>query len=278
MIKASNWQISVEKSSIYIFLIFISYPMLLHTYWGQFNTIGVCALALTYYFLQKNNFTFAGISAVGLTFKPHPYAALIIFILLWIQSNPLRNRFNISFIFSILCCWGVAELLQPGWAISFMESLGRYPTMTSVVDSIWNPYQCVAICIFALMLIIFFINRKVKIDSAQFCGCIVISMSLWALIFPFILTFHVFGLALVQIVLLATYKKYLPKYYLNLITLLILIYCLGWVGAKLDLFNNEWFIWTQVVYKLIYPIALTLVALPLCFFDQIAKPESLRAS
>ncbi|NKQ35698.1 MAG: DUF2029 domain-containing protein [Chloroflexi bacterium] len=201
-----NWPARLNQRILFLMAVVLSIPSLQHTIWGQFNTIGILALALSYIALRKYKLVLSGILATGLTFKPHVSILTLLFLLIWAICKKARWSFLTGAAVGGIFVWLLAEIMQPKWLFSFFSSLGRYIPVKSVVDMIWNPYQVVSIFLVAGSLLIFLRNRNTDVNSPEFTGGFVLSMSVWALVIPIVGMFHVMVLP-IGIILLASYYR-----------------------------------------------------------------------
>ena len=224
-----QWPRTVNQKTLFLTAVILSIPGLQHTIWGQFNTIGILGLALSYLALRKGKVGTAGVLATGLTFKPHVSILTLLFLFIWAVAKRSRWRFFLGFGISSIVLWLGAELMQPNWVFSFFNSLGRYIPVESVIDTIWNPYQVISILLMVGSLLIFVRNRNAAIDSPEFAGGFVLSMTIWALVVPIVGMFHVLVLP-IGIILLASYYQHSPRLYKYFTGSLIFIYAAGWIG------------------------------------------------
>ena len=275
-----NWPAKVNQKSFFLTAVVLSIPSLQHTIWGQFNTIGILALALSYIALRKQKLLLAGALIIGLTFKPHVTVLTLLFFLLWAVFKKVRWRFLVGVVGGGIFAWVLAELFQSNWVFSFFGSLGRYIPIQSVVDKIWNPYQLVSLILLVISLMIFVYNRQFEADSAEFTGGLVLSMSTWALVVPVVGMFHVMVLPIGIILLASYYQQYSARIYKYFMYLISIIYIAGWIGflfgLKFKTFGDHIF-WSELFYKAILPIVLTVFALPLCVkFEWLVQRMRLR--
>ncbi len=262
-----NWPSRLNQRSLFLTAVVLSIPSLQHTIWGQFNTIGILALALSYLALRKQKLFLAGILIIGLTFKPHVTILTLLFFLLWALLKKDRWWFLVGAFVSGILAWLLAELMQPNWVVLFFASLGRYIPIQSVVDTIWNPYQLISLILIVGSLLIFLRNRKAAVDSPEFTGGFVLSMSIWALVVPVVGMFHVLLLPIGIILLASYYQQHSARLYKYYMVILVFIYIAGWVGFLFGLayqaFGDHIF-WSELFYKAVLPFVLTLFSLPLC--------------
>lgn len=265
MMWATRWPPTMNQATVYLLAILFAYPTSQHTLWGQFNTIGVLSLALTYAALRQQRYGLAGAMAAGLTFKPHPYLLLLGFLFWWVLFRPERWRFYGGFAAATAVFWFVGELFQPGWVLSFVQSLGRYVPLASVLDLFWNPHQVVAIALLSGVLFLFWRSRHTPFESPIFTACLVLSTAVWSLVLPMALMFHVLALSLTQIPLMAAYRTAVPTRYRLVVIIFVLLYLGGWFGFLIGLSNDRSIFWTQIVYKILLPLCQVLATLPLFF-------------
>lgn len=272
-----NWPRSVNQKTIFIALIFFSIPNFQHTIWGQFNTIGILSLSLTIVLFRKSRYGLAGIvAAVGLTLKPQALALTLLWLMLWALFKRASWRFLAAFALTGAVMWLLAELAQPGWVFAFLASLDHYLPAKSVVDYVWNPHQITAVILVGGTLLLFFKNRNADQFSAAFAGCLALSTAVWALIIPIVGMFHILVIPIGVILIMSIYQKFYPVWYRRNLVVLAAIYLLGWLAFLVGLSGivpYGWhIIWSEFVYKALLPLAVGLMALPLCLKEPNAQP------
>jgi hypothetical protein len=266
--KATGWPESVNGKTLVMAMAVLSVPHLQHTIWGQFNTIGVLSLVLCYQALRRGRYGWAGIWAVGLTFKPHVTALVLIYLLGWAAFKRERWRFYLGFALTGGVMWLFTELLQPGWIPDFLATLGGYGTAWSVLDRIWNPGQAVAIALCTAVLIVSGLNGRASAASPTFTACLALVVAAWFLAVPVVGMLHVVLLAVVAVLLLSSIRATWPMLYRYALWAMILLYVLGFVGFLWGLSSPELYgrhiAWAELAYRTAAPILVGLLAIMLC--------------
>jgi hypothetical protein len=266
--RLSGWPDSVHKKTIFIVMVALFIPYVQHTIWGQFNTIGVLSLVLCLYALHRGQHGLAGVLVVGLTFKPHATVLTLAFLLVWALFKRERWRFFLGFGSAMLAMWAMAEILQPGWVVDFLATLGGYGSVASVVDAFYNPNQLVAgaLCLGALTL--FVLNGRTPAESPAFFGCVSLSLAVWFLVAPIVGMMHVVVLPVAVVLLFSGLRGAYPKLYHYGLYGMVLIYALGIVGFAWGLSSPELYgkhiAWSELAYKVLAPLFIGLLSLPLC--------------
>lgn len=264
-----RWPPTVNQQTVFITAVIFSIPNIQHTIWGQFNTIGILSLALTYIALCRRRYGWAGLLAIGLTIKPQGQLLTLLFFLIWVACRRERWRFLPGFAAGGFFLWLVAEMMQPGWVFAFLASLDEYLPARSAVDMLWNPYQSVSLLLIAGTVALFFWKRQVAADSPTFAGVLVLSLAVWMLVVPIVGMFHVLILPLGIILLMAYYRQASPRHYRRGMITWVIIYLLGWVGfliglSQPDLYGSH-ILWSEFTYKVLLPLAAVAMSLPLVF-------------
>ena len=252
-----------------VLLIFVtaSVPVFQHALYAQFNSLGVLALALTYHALYRQKNFRAGLWAGGLLFKPQAMLIPLLVILLWTAFERKRRSFWAGLGLISIMFWGVAELLEPNWVISFWQTLGSYVPVTSIVDKIWNPYQIVSLTLLGLTLWLTYRLRDVSAGAIPFVGLLAWTINLNALIIPLFGMMHMVSMGLVFVMLLGGFATRYPAVsewvwfgiigllVAGLMTFIIPLIMVGPTGLQITV--TEW------VYRFTMPILLGLASLPL---------------
>jgi hypothetical protein len=276
--RTSGWPVSTNQLTILLVLLLLFIPFFQHTIWGQFNTIGLFALVLCWLALRSGQYGWAGVWAVGLTFKPQGLLLPLLFLLFWTLSKRERWRFWPAFVLTSLALWLLAELLQPGWVLDFLASLEGYKAIRSTVDRIWNPYQISAAVLILGALVAFVYNRQADSRSLGFEGCLILSLAVWFLVVPIEGMFHAVALPVVMIMLLARLKKSHPGLYRYALAAFLLLYLFGWFGFALGLSVPAWYgkhiTWSELAYRTLAPLSVALLALPLSFARRGQQEET----
>jgi hypothetical protein len=195
--------LSVNRLTMLLVLMTIAVPTLQHTLNAQFNAIGVLALVLTYQALYHHKYFAAGLWAGGLLFKPQATILPLIFFLLWSALGKRRWHFwsGLAVVGGLL--WLLAEILEGGWLFNFLNSLGGYVPVSSIVDKIWNPYYLVSS---ALLLTTFWMiirYRRSGASTVTFTGLLAWTVCLNALIVPLFGMLHIVSIGLVFVIILS---------------------------------------------------------------------------
>jgi len=178
-------RMSLNRLTLLLVLVTTSVPVFQHTLYAQFNTIGLLALALSYRALARQRYFIAGLWAGGLLFKPQATLVVLLFLAGWTALRRKRWGFwaGLATISGVL--WGLAELLEPGWVISFAATLGRYEPIRSVVDIVLgNPFQLISAALLAGTLWLVFTSRAIAAAGARFRALLAWAICLNALIVP----------------------------------------------------------------------------------------------
>ncbi len=265
-IRIYNWPSRSNTIAAFMGLAFLSLPYIFHTIWGQFNTIAMLGLVLTYLALREDRYALAGALAVSLTFKPQNDLLVLVFLLLWSLWRRERWWFVAGFGIAGAVCWAIAEILQPGWVFAFLASLGNYTTIRSAMDTLWNPGQIMSILLVLFSLGIFFWKRDAAPKSSAFAGCLMLSMAVWALIVPIFGWVHSVFLMTAVVWLIPLWRKHFAAYRNYPILVFIFLYILGWVGFFLgNLTGGNQLDWVETGYKVLMPLSIFIFSLPLCF-------------
>jgi hypothetical protein len=265
VIRRTGWPASANGIALFLILAAVFVPHMQHTIWGQFNTVAVLSLALCWYALQREQYGWAGVWAVGLTFKPQATLLTLLFLLFWAAFRRERWRFGAAFTAAMLVSWLAAELLQPGWLGAFWRSLADYIPVQSVVDGYWNPYQIVAVTLLLPAVILFWQHRQQPAQSPAFAACLALSLAVWFLIAPIYGMLHTVLLPLAIIWIVGGLQQERPRFYRPAITLLLALYWLGWLGFLWGLAAPERYglhiALSEMAYKAAAPLLLMLLAL-----------------
>lgn len=266
-----HWPGTVNKTTLLLALASLFLPSLQHTIWGQFNTIGVLSLVLSYLALQQGKDGWAGIWLVGLTFKPQATLLPLLFLLLWALWQR-RWRFLTGFTVLSLAMWLFAELFQPGWVFDFINSLGGYIPVQSVVDQIWNPFQLVTIGLLLAVMLLYIKNRNVPASSPTFAALLIFTVAVWTLIVPIVGMMHNVILLPMLILLFANLRTNGPTWYKPALVSFIIIYVAGWIGFVWGLSDpalyGKHIEWSELAYKTIMPGLMLLFSLKLFLPEQ----------
>jgi hypothetical protein len=267
MIRHARWPASINYETLFLILSVLFLPHLQHTIWGQFNTIGVLSLVGCYLALQHNRLGWAGVWAIGLTFKPHGLVLTLLFLLLWAVIQRTRWQFLAGFFAAGSILWLMPALWQPAWVIDFWVSLDNYIPVSSVVDGVWNPYNLVSIVLVVGTLSVLCWKRHADQHSPAFLGCLLLSLAVWSLVVPILGMFHILVFPPFLVLLLAFYQHNYNRYYRPLVFAFLLIYIAGLSVFLLGLSRPEWYglhiTWSQAVYNGLLPLFVGLLAWPM---------------
>ncbi len=264
-IQRSKWPSNSSKIGIFIALNAISLPFIFHTIWGQFNTIAMIGLVLCFFALCDNRYALAGALAVSLTFKPQNDLLVLLFLLFWALWQKKRWPFIFSFGIVTFLFWLFAELLQPGWVMAFIASLGRYTQIKSAIDQWGNPNSVLPIALVLGSFAIFFWKRNSQPTSVAFMACLTLSMAIWDLIIPIYGWIHSVFLVLAIIWLVPLWKLYFPAYGNYPAIIFALLFASGWVCFFLNFpFPDSHLLeWVDTIYKGLFPLTVAVLSIPL---------------
>lgn len=267
VIRTLKWPQRAISITLFLGLCLLFLPALQHAIWGQFNTIGVLCLGLSYLALSKDKYVLAGILVTGLTVKPHPYVLTIVLLLLWALFQTWRWRFLLGFGLSAIVQWIITEMLQPGWVLAFFDALVGYLPSQSVIDWFWNPYQVITGIIILAALALFWLNRHKPLESSAFAGTLSISLAIGALIVPIVGMMHTVVMPIPILLILFNYNKLSSKLFRYAVSSFAVIYILGWlvfvIGLSQPDIYGQHIVWSEAVYKAILPLLVIIWAIPL---------------
>lgn len=268
-----GWPGTFAKTTILMAAAILYLPNLQHTFWGQFNTIGVLSLALCVQALHKERYGLAGVWTIGLTFKPHATALTLVFLLIWALFKRERWRFYLGFGLTGLGMWAVGELFQPGWVLELLGTLGSYGTTRSVADLIWNPYQLVAIVLCLVTLAASVRNRQTSAQSPAFAGCLVMSLVVGALAIPIHGMVHLVVMPAAVVWLLSGLRRTHRWLYPWALYGILLLYGMGLANTGAALLSHDpqirQAVWSISVYDgILMPVMIGLLSVPLCFMTK----------
>ena len=260
---------SFNRLTVLLILVTISIPIFQHTLYAQFNTLGLLALALAYRALVHRRYFVAGLWAGGLLFKPQATILPLLVLVVWTALERERRYFWGGLALISVIFWGVAELLEPKWVISFLGTLGSYVPIASIVDRAWNPYQLVSLTLAALTLWLIVRLRAEAVTSTAFVGLLVWAININALIVPMFGMMHMAQMGISFIILLSGFSNRYPSatngLWLGIISLLVagllaFVIPLALVGTTgLHIAS------TEVIYRITFPILMSFAALSLIF-------------
>jgi hypothetical protein len=274
--------LSVNRLTLLLVLVTTSVPVLQHTIFAQFNTLGMLALALTYWALYQRNYLLAGIWAGGLLFKPQATLLPLLVLLLWSLLEWDRRSFWIGLLVISLFLWAVPELLEPNWVFTFRRSLANYQNLTvsSVVDKIWNPYQVVSLGLGLITLWFTVRLRRYPASSPYFSALLAWTINLTALIMPLYAMMHMVLMGPVFVILLNGYTVRYPAYAGWFWRGTIAVFIAGIAAFVIPLLlagpTGLQVVGAEAVYRFTLPVLLALASLPL-LFDWSVAPEAVLA-
>jgi len=220
--------------------------------------------------LYKERYLLAGLWAGGLLFKPHATLLPLLFILVW--SAFKRERWPVWLGLGLIsgALWGIAELLEPNWVMSFLQSLGSYVRIYSVIDILfWNPYQLISIILFGLTLWLVFRFRYVSARDTPFYGLLAWTICLNALIIPMYGMLHIVLLGPVFAIVLSGFETHYPDQVRWLWLGTVGLFIAGLLAFVLPLLLTDstglQINFSEVVYRFTMPIILSIITLPLIF-------------
>ena len=262
--------LSLNRLTVLLALMTTAVPVFQHTLYAQFNSIAVLALGFVYLALYKERYLVAGLWAGGLLFKPQAVLLPLIFILLWSAFKRERWPFWLGLGSVSIGLWGIAELLEPNWVMSFLQSLGSYVRIYSVIDILlWNPYQLISITLFGLTLWLIFRFRQVAANDTPFYGLLAWTICLNALIIPMFGMLHIVLLGPVFVILLSSFEVYYPTMARWLWLGTIGLFVAGLLAFILPLLLTDstglQINFSEGVYRFTMPILLGIITLLLIF-------------
>jgi len=263
--RRNKWPSNSTAMGIFVILNVISLPYIFHTIWGQFNTIGMIGLVLCFFALCDERYALAGVYAVSLTFKPQNDFLALVFLLFWALWQKKRWPFFLGFGAACFLCWLFAELLQHGWVMAFVASLGHYTHTESALDQLWNPNQIIAVLLSLGSFSIFFWKRRETPGSVAFVACLMVSMAVWDLVVPIYGWVHSVFLILTIVWLVPLWKKYFPAYGNYPIVAFVSLLVFGWLSFFLNfLFPAvKPLIWAEMTYRLVLPLVVVAFSITL---------------
>ncbi len=274
--------LSVNRLTLLLVLTTLSVPAFQHTLNAQFNHLGVLALALTYWALYRGKYGQAGFWAGGLLFKPQATLLTLLCLLLWSGLNPTRRRFWLGLGGISLLLWSIAEIFESNWVFHFLGALGNYEPTRSVVDTIWNPYQLIALILVGLTVWFTVRLRAASPRSASFAGLMAWSLGVNALIVPLFGMLHMVLIGLAWAILLNGFHQLdfilsrwlwagmIGLFIAGLLAFLSPLFLVGVGGLQITL--------AEIVYKTTMPIVTSLASLLLIFASPPSRPVQATAN
>ncbi len=271
------WPRSSNLLAFFVLLSVYFIPNLQNTIWGQFNTISVISLALTYGCLRNHRYGLAGISALGLIVKPQAMLLTMVFLLIWALFERRRWSFILSFGLGVLAAWAIAEWIEPSWVSRFLDWLRIYTNTYHPQGTLaqWGPAgSVVSILLIIISLGVFVWNRASPADSVQFAGTLVLSLSVWWLVSAVLGMMNLVALPLALIWLFANLEKTRPALYRFALLVYPVLYVLGLLGFLYGLSNPDLYglhtTLSELAYKIVAPILTALLAIPLLITGKTA--------
>ena len=270
-----DWPHSINHLSLFLLLTIIFIPNLQHTIWGQFNTISVIGLALTYLCLYRGQYFWAGLWLFSLTFKPHNMLLSLAFLLLWALFKKERWPLWLGFGLGGLCMWAFAEWLEPGWVESFLKGVRAYSAfhkLIPVLDQFGLPAGVLPAILLGATALVFLRNRGAGPRSPAFDGCLVLSLAVWWLVVPILGMMHMVSLPLALVLLFANLEKTQPRLSRWGVIGFLILYALGLVGFVYGLSSPGLYglhiRLAEAAYKIGMPILTIALSIPLCFSEE----------
>jgi hypothetical protein len=267
-----KWPNSINQISLFLFLSIVFIPNLQNTIWGQFNTIAVISLALVYIFLRRRRYTIAGLMTTGLIFKPQQMLLTLFFLLFWALYRRERWRYLFGFGIGFVSLYLTAVLFEPNWISSFIEGIRAYsdylnPNSVLSLQGITGWVILVITAIFLLCLLLR--NLASTPMSVSFAGCIILCLAIWWLFVPVLGMMHMVALPITMLLLFAGQEGKKFRQYKYGIWVFLILFVLGMVGFLYGLSAPELYglhiQLSQIAYKLVAPILLVILAIPLGF-------------
>lgn len=261
--------VSVNKLTWLLVLMTTSVPVLQHTIYAQFNSLTAAALALTYYALRRRKYWWAGVLAGGMLFKPQVAVLPLLILLVWTALHRERWLFWPGWTAICLVLWGVPELFEPNWLLTFSRALASYPPVLSVVDRIWNPYQGVSLALVLFTLWLTFRLRRCPASSINFTGLLAWGIAVTALIVPIYGMLNIVLMGSVLAILLNGFTQLYPQYAGWLWWGIVALFSAGMLAFVIPLllagFTGAQISSAELVYRFTLPVLLSLAALLLIF-------------
>jgi hypothetical protein len=270
--RAEGWPHTPNQLAVYLMLALFFIPSIQNTIWGQFNTLSAISLALVYLCLRRERYAWAGVFALGLTFKPQAMLLTLAFLLVWSLARRRRWAFALSFGLSGLAAWAFAEWIEPNWVSGFVEAVRAYSAIhhpQGVLSSLGPLGSALNAVLILLAAGVFVWNRNAAPESAAFAGTLLLSLSVWWLTVAVLGMMNLAALPMALIWLFAHLEKARPVLYRLAVYFYPILYVLGLAGFVYGLTRPEWYglhtVLSELAYKTVAPMAMALLALPLCF-------------
>jgi hypothetical protein len=250
--------LSVNQITILLVLITTSLPVFQHTLNGQFNTIGVLSLGLTYWALYRKQYLLAGIFSAGTLFKPQATIFALGFLAFWSLWEKARWTFLLGLGLAALGLWGIAELLEPQWVPAFLESLGSYTEIRSVLMQLGDTRAFLSVGLGLLTLWLFWRWREQEPPDWTFRSVYLWAVSMSVLVIPLYAMLHAVLLGPMCALLLGIVADWKPAWLQRTWWLTIAIFIIGlsvFIAALLLTGTTGWHINApELVYRVTAPI------------------------
>jgi hypothetical protein len=265
--------ISVNQLTLLLLLMTTSVPVLQHTIYAQFNSLVALALVLTYLVLYHRHYFWAGILAGGMLFKPQVTLVPLFVFLLWSLLQPQRRSFWLGWFLVCLGLWAVPEILEPNWVVSFVRALSSYPSASSAIDRVWNPYQVVSLGLVLLTIWFTYRFRHTEISSIHFGALMAWAICLNALIMPIFGMLNIVLMGPALVILLSNLTRLNQVYSRWMWWAIGLIFSGGMLAFVVPLLvsgPNGWHITNaEIVYRFTLPVSLSLISLALLIMKRV---------
>ena len=265
-----KWPRSLNHFTILLFVSLFFIPTIQNTIWGQFGTISTISLALVLYALIKEKYVLAGIFTLGLTFKPQILLLTLTLLLFWSLVDRSRWRYWQSFGLVALASWGISELLEPNWPISFWHGVQAYSAhhqTISIIDNYLPTNHILEGLLLLAILAVWVYYRHSRPGSTAFTGCVVLSIAGWWLVVPLLGMMHLVVLPVALILLYTGLQSSNRWVYRSGIVVILILYILGLLGFLYGLSQPELYglhiQLAELAYKVVTPALLILLTIPL---------------
>jgi len=221
--------LSVNQITVLLVLMSTSLPVFQHTLNGQFNSIGVLSLGLTYWALCRKRYFLAGLFASGLLFKPQATIFALIFFVFWSIWKKERWKSLFGLGTAALAFWGLAELMEPNWILGFLESLGSYEEIKSVLTQLGDTHAYLSLGLGLLTLWLFWRWRDTEPADWVFRSVLLWALCMSVLTIPLFAMLHSVILGLMFSLLLGVVADWRPAWFQPVWWGMLAIFILGLV-------------------------------------------------
>jgi hypothetical protein len=270
-----KWPRTINQFTRFLLLSLVFIPNIQNTIWGQFNTLAVISLVLVYLCLRDSRYFLAGLLLVGMTFKPQQMLLTLIFLLLWSLYKRERWRLLLGFGLGMAALWLLASIFEPGWVTSFLRGVRAYTDYLQPYPVLYLPHVSgwfLAGVIGLLCLWFFMKNLGSAPNRVNFAGCVLLSLGVWWLYVPVLGMLHLVALPIALQLLFASLEKIEARLYRFGITTMSILYGLGLLGFLYGLTSAGFYglhiQLSELAYKLVAPIFLVFLSIPLCFYSK----------